>query len=331
MSPRAVEEAAVAALLAPIVPEEFRSQFWMTRHLLCRGPADRFADLLPWPAFNRILERHCRDVARFRLAREGRDLEPREYLDSPATTPRIRAEAVLGHLRRGATLALHAVDEVHAPLGELAESFEAFFEADTQINVYASWRALHGLDVHRDEEDVFVLQVHGRKRWLLYGVDIERGAPGPLAAGAVLDTTLTAGDVLYVPRGCFHLAVPLNEATLHLTVGIAGPVRPRPTFSLPWSATPEGLPAGRAFAVRLAGTAPLTIDAAPGIKSLTLVSAGRTYRFPDAMRLVAARLQPLRPIPMKRLLDVLADDIDEDGLRLLLAMLVKHALVEIVC
>ena len=32
--------------------------------------------------------------------------------------------------------------------------------------------------------------------------------------------TLEDGDLLYIPRGWWHVALPLNEPTLHLTVGI---------------------------------------------------------------------------------------------------------------
>ena len=36
----------------------------------------------------------------------------------------------------------------------------------------------------------------------------------------VWEGTLTAGDLLYIPRGWWHVALPLDEPTLHLTVGL---------------------------------------------------------------------------------------------------------------
>ena len=155
----------------------------------------------------------------------------------------------------------------------------------------------------------------------LYGstVDgVDRTGLGSAAeppAGASLDQVLEPGDLLYIPRGCYHVAVPMNEAALHLTVGVKNPrgldlllwivnrlrttkwptascrsshrppngsatrrscdvrcwmacpriwwnstsARPAaiprrgPPFNLPWSATPEGLPAGNGFLVRLKG------------------------------------------------------------------------------
>jgi hypothetical protein len=34
---------------------------------------------------------------------------------------------------------------------------------------------------------------------------------------------LQTGDLLYIPRGWWHLAIPLNEPTLHLTIGVSNP------------------------------------------------------------------------------------------------------------
>ena len=120
-------------------------------------------------------------------------------------------------LRRGATLSFDGADEVHEPLRRLAESFEAFFHGGTQVNIYAGWRALHGLDLHRDNQEIFILQLDGRKRWLLYGSSVDEVNRSELTdrsvppRGALLDQILGPGDLLYIPRGCYHVAVPMNE------------------------------------------------------------------------------------------------------------------------
>jgi ribosomal protein L16 Arg81 hydroxylase len=36
----------------------------------------------------------------------------------------------------------------------------------------------------------------------------------------VIDTLLTAGDALYIPRGCAHSAVAVHDMSLHLSIGI---------------------------------------------------------------------------------------------------------------
>jgi ribosomal protein L16 Arg81 hydroxylase len=397
MDSRSDSESWLSELLAPVAVEGFLSKYWLTRHLFCRGRADRFSGLLSWPALNAILEHHWRETFRFRLALQGRDLDAASYADLGGHTPRIRAKDLIDHLRRGATLSFDAIDEVHEPLTRLAESFETFFRGGTKINIYAGWRALHGLDLHRDNQEIFILQLEGRKRWLLYGVSVDGVDCGDLSrtsdppSGAEFDQVLQPGDLLYIPRGCYHIAVPMNEPALHLTLGVKNPrgsdllhwlvdrarttsvaegdlpllananerlafserlrdalldgldadlveqyvaetgsnFKPRPSFSLPWSATPALLPPGRSFVVRMqvrgqvAGT-----DQCNG-EPLELHCAGRRFRFPPGMRWVVELLQKGTPVPMIDLIEALAGRLDEEMIRVLVGMLTKEGLVEI--
>jgi hypothetical protein len=96
-----------------------------------------------------------------------------------------------------------------------------------QANSYYTPRASQGFAVHHDTHDVFVLQVSGEKRWLVYDPVFELplkqqrwskelGDPGPV----VLDTTLRPGDTLYLPRGWPHEALTSETDSLHVTVGV---------------------------------------------------------------------------------------------------------------
>jgi hypothetical protein len=325
--------AALAALLEPLTMDEFLASYWRQRHLWCHGAADRFSDLLSWPILNRILEHHWRETYRFRLARQGHDLDPASYTDEGRFTKRIRARAVTEQLRCGATLSFDAIDEVHEPLTRFAESFETIFRGGTNINLYAGWRSCHGLDLHRDNQEIFIAQLDGRKRWLLYGfttddvdrTDLREQSTPP--RGAAFDEILTPGDLLYIPRGCYHLALPLNEPTLHLTISVKNPsdCKPRPIFNLPWSATAEGLPSGRGFLVRLTAFGSLYVKA--DASGAVVQHRGRSYRLPRGAIAVVDRLQDGMPLPVGELIDALANRFDEEAVRLLVALLVKHDLI----
>jgi hypothetical protein len=95
------------------------------------------------------------------------------------------------------------------------------------VNAYYTPRAAQGLPVHHDTHDVFVLQVSGEKRWLVYEPALELplrnqkysaelGGPGE----PVHDLVLRAGDMLYLPRGWLHEALTSDTDSLHLTVGV---------------------------------------------------------------------------------------------------------------
>jgi hypothetical protein len=95
------------------------------------------------------------------------------------------------------------------------------------VNAYYTPRAAQGLPVHHDTHDVFVLQVSGEKRWLVYKPALElplrnqkysaeMGGPGE----PVHDLVLRPGDMLYLPRGWLHEALTSDSDSLHLTVGV---------------------------------------------------------------------------------------------------------------
>jgi len=97
-----------------------------------------------------------------------------------------------------------------------------------QTNAYYTPRGSQGFAVHHDTHDVFVLQVAGEKRWLVYQPLVELplkdqrwskalGEPGE----PVHELTLRPGDTLYLPRGWLHEAETSDSDSLHLTVGIS--------------------------------------------------------------------------------------------------------------
>jgi len=222
----------LARLLRPCPVEEFLASTWGRAHLHVAGQPGRFAHLLPWARLNLILRQHRLDFPRLRLARDGSSLPASAYLRHvrggrrQTTIPRLLPERLTTELRAGATLVLDAVDELAEPLEELAVKLERFFHERVQINAYAGWRTSRGFDLHWDDHDVFILQVAGRKDWRVYGMTrpyplVEDVEPAPKPAHEpVWAGTLTDGDLLYIPRGWWHVALPLDEPTLHLTVGI---------------------------------------------------------------------------------------------------------------
>lgn len=213
-------------LLHPASAAEFISRFAGSNFLHVPGHSTKFADLFPWTELNHILSTHRFGSRGLRMVKDGRAVSQEAFLKDGI----VRAPEMTDLLRDGATVVLERVDCMYAPLKELAESLERVFDGPVQMNMYAGWRVSHGFDVHWDDHDVLVLQVAGKKHWKIYGVtekfpvknSVELGTRPP-ECDPVWDGLLEQGDLLYMPRGWWHVAIPVDEPTMHITVGMRYP------------------------------------------------------------------------------------------------------------
>ncbi|HKS29315.1 MAG TPA: cupin domain-containing protein [Pyrinomonadaceae bacterium] len=219
-------------ILEPCRLEDFFASVWGKSYAHFKGSPGRFKHLLSWDKLNEILRQHRLDYPRLRLMRDGETIPSSSFVRRTqsarvqGTIPRLKPLAFTKHLREGATLVLDAVSEVYPPIEELAQELELILRERIQVNMYAGWHTSRGFDLHWDDHDVFILQVTGRKRWRIYGETMKY----PLTMGTAPKPTdvdnplwegyMEDGDVLYIPRGWWHVAFPLSEPTLHLTVGI---------------------------------------------------------------------------------------------------------------
>ena len=218
----------LADLLAPVSEAAFFASTWGKTHLHLRGGAGKFLALLPWAALNDLLRYHQLDGHRLRLIRAGAPVDSACFLDEAPDpeghlVPRVRVTELSAQLRQGAALILNGVDELSPRIADLCRELERSFHERVRVNVYAGGSGSRGFDLHWDDHDVMVLQVAGRKRWRVCATNVpsplklgETPVPGDLAWEGILED----GDLLYLPRGFWHAAEALDEATLHLTIGI---------------------------------------------------------------------------------------------------------------
>lgn len=231
------------SLVRPLAVQEFLdTRYRDKRPVLFRAKGPRFASLCTWEALNALLSSGAWRN-RMHLVHDGKTVSRNFY-----TTPQFghgwrtrrggMEESGLDDvrmatfLRRGASLVMHGVNEVHPPIRPVAEAIEETLGGYTGVNLYASWTATRGFSVHWDDHDVFVLQTAGAKRWQLYGEtrrfplvrDSEPNVEPPREP--MWSEVLRAGDVLYIPRGWWHDARAQGgegaggSGSLHLTCSV---------------------------------------------------------------------------------------------------------------
>jgi JmjC domain len=111
---------------------------------------------------------------------------------------------------------------MHEKVACAVESLELDLRTKVSATAIASWFKSPGLKPHFDNSDVFVTQIAGHKRWLVYEPSIRNPQKGSSindrpTTNLYLQATLGSGDLLYVPRGWWHEAIPVDEPTLHIS------------------------------------------------------------------------------------------------------------------
>ena len=140
-------------------------------------------------------------------------------------------------LDQGGPLIVNAVEKVNPVVGAMADSVAAGLGGRVVVNGYISPSRKDALDLHADDHEVVILQLHGVKCWTV-GTRIARG----LAHSSlfVLDNAsiseqarrtdifraleLHPLDMLYLPRGLAHHATARDDLSIHLSFGIFRPI-----------------------------------------------------------------------------------------------------------
>ncbi|MFD8828739.1 JmjC domain-containing protein [Streptomyces sp. NPDC059605] len=212
-------------------PEPFLTTTWRRRARLLRPPVPSappvtLADVDTALASGLLRRPYLELVSR------GKNLEPGEY-----TTARTVGDQVFGgyadpaevlrRLAAGATLLMRNIEHWHPGAAALTARLGVELGRRVEAFLFLTPPGGQGLGSHRDDADVFVLQLHGSKRWRVHAVPEDghwrigyEPDPGPVE----LESTTSAGEVFYIPRGAPHSAVGHADGlSVHLSLTVRQP------------------------------------------------------------------------------------------------------------
>lgn len=219
--------AGLTAILNPVPTETFFAEYWTRQFLHIPGPPDKLAHLYSWDALNRALEEHRFGSKRLAIVKGSQGLDASRYLST--ATGQVDASRVAREFAGGATIILNQCEETYPLLRELCADLERLFHVNILVNLYAVRGMDDGFDIHWDEQDTLILQIAGRKHWRVWAPiredpfmdDVVDTSPATKPSGPpIWDGILEQGGVLNMPRGWWHVASPIGEPSLHLTVTI---------------------------------------------------------------------------------------------------------------
>lgn len=179
--------------------------------------------LLPWATIETLVSSSLAPVDTFRVVVNANELPGELYTDARG---RLRAEAVQGFAAQGATLVLNDIGALVPAIGELTTAMERELRCRIGVNCYVTFGELSAFRPHHDNHDVLVLQIQGVKRWRRYGQPVKFPIDKHQVAGQPESTwegIMAPGDLLYLPRGEVHSAIPEDRPSVHLTFGINEP------------------------------------------------------------------------------------------------------------
>ncbi|MBC7375149.1 MAG: cupin-like domain-containing protein [Frankiales bacterium] len=213
----------------------FAAEHWSRTPVLSRAKQlpTGFTDLLSTDDVDELVADRALRTPFFRTVSEGGGLPvPVRTVTAGARqiADLVDGDGLARQYADGATLVLQSVHRLHPPVARFCRELAAELGHATQCNAYITPGGEHqGFDYHHDTHDVFVLQVSGRKRWIVYEPVVRLPLSSqpqagshlvPAGAEPLMDIELEAGDSLYLPRGYVHAALTTDEHSVHLTVGV---------------------------------------------------------------------------------------------------------------
>lgn len=126
------------------------------------------------------------------------------------------------------TLVINGIHRYHdGAMALMRELFDGFAEAMTLNLYYSPQPGTPGLGVHYDRWEIFAAHLSGSKHWRAWPATIEHPVDFRVEEHAevrktppLMERTVRGGDILFLPRGAWHLAEPTDEPSLHLTIGV---------------------------------------------------------------------------------------------------------------
>lgn len=213
--------------------KSFRSEFFEKRPLFLKsGALDFEFKMSDIDSFLYSVDARAPYV---RLFQNGQVAEA-EYIDEAIeigiTRPRISRKKLYQYMSEGATLVLNRMEIRSIQIKRLCLEIGRFLGEQTVANGYLAFGGDGTFGKHWDTHDVFVVQLIGRKRWKIFPPTFElpissqtsKNFKDDCPADPCFDQVIEPGDILYVPRGWWHHAIPIEgEPTFHVAIGVHVP------------------------------------------------------------------------------------------------------------
>ncbi|MEP7031355.1 MAG: cupin domain-containing protein [Pseudolabrys sp.] len=220
----------LARLLQPISAAAFFSEYWEKHPLhISRNAPDYYASVLTLDQIDPLLTILPPDGVLLTDAAAETAIEIGDMIraDRTAATAALDVVKACQSFASGATIIIRDAHKRIASLMALTRTLESELGCPCKANLYMTPARGKGLDTHYDTHDTILLQIAGSKEWTIFDSPVQlpldnqhADTQKPPAGKQTLSCTLSAGDLLYIPRGYLHHGRSCDDTSLHATVGV---------------------------------------------------------------------------------------------------------------
>lgn len=133
-----------------------------------------------------------------------------------APTGRVSATEFWKYFERGCGFQIRNPQTFLPTIRSMIATFQEYFQCAIDCSIHLGSKYCEGYAPRCDEAEIFILQIEGKNHWCVY-----KPSSPSIQTVSVLDVEVTAGDLLYVPRGFIHEAITSSESnSLHLRLSV---------------------------------------------------------------------------------------------------------------
>lgn len=218
----------VEEMLHPLSSSSFLDEHWERKPLhVPRQDPSYYRDLFSAGDLDALLAQSRPRFPQIRAVAKDRPFPAEDLLDGGWLRPGDDAQvASLYTLYSSGFTVVIELQKLWRPISRLCRDLDERFHHQASAELYLTPKDAQGFDLHCDQHDVFVLQIEGAKRWTVYQpterFPTEAGLidARSLKETPVIDATVEAGDLLYIPAGFPHQGATSERFSLHLTFGV---------------------------------------------------------------------------------------------------------------
>jgi ribosomal protein L16 Arg81 hydroxylase len=214
-----------ASLIAPITPDEFKERYWQKAPVLRRRQkhTNTYDSLFKIEQIDEVMRSAAPNATDFDYFAAGALVPQAEFTGAGNF---LKWNALLGHYAAGGTIHVSNLQKYVATLGTFCKSLQEYFFADAEADLWTTRDNTFKPYLHFDRHDIFVLQIHGTKRWRVFQpLALAEGRPSSAlnwdeVGEPLYDVELHPGDLLYLPEFTPHAVTTLVPHSVHVGLGV---------------------------------------------------------------------------------------------------------------